>query len=193
MGFIFFKKSFIKPRKNMINLIKSTMLLILAVVLTNCDAFVDDDDELSMYRVPYESSELQINGYYYQLFNNDTKMDIYLFYRNGILLSVGTTPIEDIDIMEKNLRNETYISTYKSSKTHWGVYYIQGDSIAFEKWFPSMPPTQAYIRIGKILNDKTFQMTKLMRSNGSERMNIDEIYHFKIFDGKPDSTNRFIK
>ena len=61
-------------------------------------------------------------------------------------------------------------------------------------WYsPSGGGTPAYVREGKILNDTTFHITTSYRSNGSERHEKDEVYHFRQFYPKPDSTNNFIK
>ena len=64
----------------------------------------------------------------------------------------------------------------------------------FEKWYPNSPgQPKVYIREGKILNDTTFHITASYRPDGSERREKDEIYHFKQFSPKPDSTNNFVK
>jgi len=52
-------------------------------------------------------------------------------------------------------------------------------------------PHRGNVREGIILNDTTFQITKYTSgSNVSER---NEVYHFREFHPKPDSTNKYIK
>ena len=51
-----------------------------------------------------------------------------------------------------------------------------------------------YMKIGKIINDTTFQLVREFASyHKKDSRVIDETYHFKQFSPKPDSTNVFIK
>jgi hypothetical protein len=53
-----------------------------------------------------------------------------------------------------------------------------------------------YTNIGVILNDTTFQLTesyRLKKGEKTEYQILDEIYHFRQYSPKPDSTNDFIK
>ena len=52
----------------------------------------------------------------------------------------------------------------------------------------------AYLKTGDIINDTTFVITEVERSkDGSERRTINEMYHYKHYSPKPDSTNNFVK
>ena len=73
------------------------------------------------------------------------------------------------------------------------MFLIEDNNIKFDRWYPSERPYQAFVREGVILNDTTFHITKSYRSNGNTEARVrDEIYHFRKFSPKPDSTNRFI-
>ena len=50
-----------------------------------------------------------------------------------------------------------------------------------------------YLDKGEIQNDSTFLITKSIRSKTGEEKELNEIYHFKQFSPKPDSTNVFVK
>ncbi|MCK5742689.1 MAG: hypothetical protein KAH48_10760 [Chlorobi bacterium] len=174
---------------------KTIIILIAAAIFTSC-TFWEDDDELSMYRMPYDGTELRIDGYYYEKSTDDygeERIHVYFFYNNGVLLNGLSMKIEDIERNENNFRNGDFHSHAQKYKHDWGVFQIHGDSISLERWYPDYPVTPAYISIGRILNDTTFYIYKSIRSNGSEKRSEDETYHFKKFDGKPDSTNKFIE
>ncbi|GIV26481.1 MAG: hypothetical protein KatS3mg027_0295 [Bacteroidia bacterium] len=152
------------------------------------------DDELTLTRTNYTSNQLRIDGYYYQKLNNNF-FSIYCFYRNGVLLATGGV-FSSIQDMDKYLYDE-FINRqeYKNYKSNWGGFLIQGNSMKFERWYPSDPPLKAYVRAGTILNDTTFIITEVYRmKDGSktEVQTLNEIYHFKSFKPKPDSTNKFI-
>jgi hypothetical protein len=51
------------------------------------------------------------------------------------------------------------------------------------------------VRAGQILNDTTFVIAESYRMNEGKKTEVkerNETYHFKQFNPKPDSTNRFI-
>ena len=67
----------------------------------------------------------------------------------------------------------------------YGLFQIEVSIIKIEKWVPSSGgPTKAYLREGEILNDTTFYLMHREKK---------EIYHFKQYSPKPDSTNKYIK
>jgi hypothetical protein len=116
-----------------------------------------------------------------------------VFNNNGVILAAGGLELSETE-MDKYLTKEFVNSdSYKKYKSNWGVFEIDGMLIKFERWYPSDPPLKSYINSGLILNDTTFQITKSMRSDGSEVKEINEIYHFRSFSPKPDSTNSFVR
>ena len=112
---------------------------------------------------------------------------LYVFYQNGLVFTPGATydTNEDFHIF----RDTEYL------KRHWGLFIIDKDIIQIEEYKVSMiEGMPAYIKFGTILNDTTFVLEEERRSNdGSEYSRINEVYHFKQFSPKPDSTNNFIK
>ena len=150
------------------------------------------DDELTLQRVPYYGNELRIDGYYYHEYGEPARKNIYFLYRNGIIL-YGTTPLtSEIEQTENMYQTGKYYELVKNDKTSWGVFLINGNTLKFEKWY-SGEEAWAYISEGEILNDTTFHITVSYRSNTTERREGNEIYHFRQFNSKPDSTNNFIK
>jgi hypothetical protein len=167
-------------------------LMWVVFVFMSCEFLRGKDDELSIQKKPYDGNELRLDGYYYDNYIDDY-IQIYFFYRNGVILDGGNKRVSELNEREEEFKNGTFYSNVSSFKLMWGVFNIDGDSIEFEHWYPTEGPFPAYIRSGKILNDTTFHITGCRRSDGSERSDKDEMYHFKHLVPKPDSTNNFIK
>ncbi len=184
-------------KKNM----KYTMSLTLTVMVTlfsMCGCTKDEngsksDDVLSLKKTVYFGHQLKIDGYYYQLY--DGKMhNIKFFYYNGVLSDLGSNASFD----ETASYIEAVKTKVKNLKFCWGLFIIDGTEIKTEKWYPinAGEPLKAYVSSGEILNDTTFKMTQFYRmQNGlkTEVSTISEVYHFKSFNPKPDSTNNFIQ
>jgi len=164
--------------------------------MSNCNKDkIWKDDELSIDRKEYTGNILRVDGYYYDTFNS-SYLSLYCFYRNGILLAAGGvfSSIQEMD----DYINKEFINSqkYKEYKSNWGVFKTEGNSIQFERWYPSEPLLKAYIRAGHILNDTTFVITESYRMKKGKKTEVDsesETYHFRQFSPKPDSTNSFIK
>ena len=160
----------------------------------SCDKEVLADEALTLKKIPYSSNQLRINGYYFQE-KDDNIFTIYFFYDDGtILYGGGSFPLNEIEDYESQFKSPEWISSVKASKIRWGVFQITDNKISFEKWYPSSGgPAPVYIRSGEILNDTTFLITKSIRSKTGEAKDLNEVYHFKEFSPKPDSTNNFVK
>lgn len=164
-------------------------------VLSCCNKlFQKKDDELSISRRDYIGDQLRIDGYYYKVGYNGEINDGYWFFRNGILIHAGgiAHSFSKMDDLMMAYIKDGY---YKTRKFAWGVFVIDGDDIAFERWYPH-GPNQAYVRAGKILNKTTFRITESYRMVDGVKTEVrekDEMYYFRQFDFKPDSINRFIK
>ena len=178
------------------------MLLSASFVLSSssCEREKDEslDDKLSLERVDYNGNELRIDGYFcrYNYVNKEPEphgVTPYILYRNGIILGdVGVTA-DRISEMEENFKNGFYASN--SKKYYWGVFQINGDKIKYEKWVAGDPPMWAFTYEGVILNNTTFVINKYYRMADMNKKAPKEVYweyHFKQFNPKPDSTNRFI-
>lgn len=105
----------------------------------------------------------------------------------------GALSLEEADEYIRKLFIEgSQNPNYEYSK--WGLFVIDNQTIKFERYYPSDDITRwTYIREGIILNDTTFLITTSYRSDGSDFSIKNEIYHFRQFSPKPDSTNNFIK
>ena len=174
---------------------KIVFYFLLLVFCLSCEEpVIFKDDELSLPKQEYTGKELKIDGYYYIKFNNI--FEVFFLYKDGIITYAGTIPIEDLSEREKRFQNGEFYNHIKNIKFFWGVFNIKNNQILYERWCPSEPPYRTYVREGNIINDTTFVITKLFRMvNGkkTEESELNEVYHFKQFSPKPDSTNKFIK
>lgn len=171
-----------------------------ATSLCGCSKSEDEnksnpDDLLSITKTKYTGTQLRIDGYYYTLFNGEVQ-NIHFFNNNGVMSNFGACG-GDISKASSHIKDPNVLATVKSNKYFLGVFIVNGADIKMEQWHPSSGgPLPAYVRAGKNLNDTTFQITEVCRmQNGqkSEAMVISELYHFKNYSPKPDSTNVFVQ
>lgn len=172
-------------------LIMTTILLSIIITILSCRG-ERWDDKLTLPRQDYYGSELNINGYYYNI-TESNNYEILFLYRNGVVLHGSYASINQLSDLEQSYANGNYYSAIKNDKTSWGRFIIEGNKISREFWQPSNGgPLDAYTHSGTILNDTTFQITQAWRSCKSKKKNdLDRIYHFKKFASKPDSTNSY--
>jgi len=142
------------------------------------------DEKLTLPRRDYTGNELRIDGYYH-VSRQENHSAVYFLYRNGIVLFVGGYS----DRFEEKMVN------FKSkSKSDWGVFIVDGNIIQYEKWVGSSNIRACISKYtGHIVNDTTIRFTEYYYSETKNTFSIDEIWHFKQFANKPDSTNKFIK
>lgn len=152
-----------------------------------------EKDDILPNAIPYAGNQLKIDGYYYQITEwekGPSIFDVYVFYENGILLNVGGNAhsVEETDqYIRKNYVQDTW---YKKNKYVWGVFFIEDNTIRVNTLSPDYPH-RGFVEEGVILNDTTFKITKF--SSGGKVKEKDEIYHFREFSPKPDSTNVYIR
>lgn len=171
---------------------KYILLTSLMITFTSCEKLMPEDDELTLTQQDYNGDELRTDGYYYLKSNPDHFMGGYFFYKNGIHSFVGGRfLLDNMEELENNLRNNYYDLNHIYI---YGLFQINDTNIKFERLYPGEIKT-AYIREGTILNDTTFHITESYRMKDNKKTEVrvkDEIYHFKQFSPKPDSTNSFI-
>jgi hypothetical protein len=158
-----------------------------------CDKLFPDDN-LTLKRVDYNGNELRVDGYYHRFNENEQHPHtvIMFLYRNGIVLSCGSYPSLELNIVEAEL-----VKTYpdiRKNKDGWGVFSITNNQIVIEQWnAPTGISLPTIKRKGYIENDSTFHIIESYFSDINKTYYDEMIYHFKQFDNKPDSTNVFIK
>jgi hypothetical protein len=159
------------------------------------------DDELSLKRRDYNADGIRVDGYFYRIVEETTYDESYgqsiFFYRNGVVLDAGGFPLSAQNDFETDILEKKYEDIYKNSKYNWGVFQIMGDTVKFEKWYPSSGGgLPVYIREGIIINDSVFHIVRSYRNTEDgieEERDKDEMYYFHRLEYKPDSTNTFIE
>ena len=155
-----------------------------------------NDDILSISKTSYTGSQLRVDGYYYTLINGEINT-IHVLYNNGILQHFGVSECGmDFSKAELYFTKVNVKDVIKKNKYFWGVFLIDNNDIKLEEWQSSTGGSMpAYVSAGEILNDTTFNLTEMYRmKNGqkTEFASINEVYHFKQYSPKPDSTNSYI-
>ncbi len=154
-----------------------------------------NDKELTLKRTEYFGQELRIDGFYYGNFNTDAQgrslYELFVFYENGILMLPGNIEFSKMEEYITTITN----SNQQNTKFVWGLFKIKGISISLEHWVPAQCTYPAVLRSGKILNDTSFVLKRMVRRDihGTTETDINQEFHFRQFDIKPDSTNNFIK
>ena len=134
---------------------------------------------------------MNINGYYYYQWTNQEVREVLVLYNNGVCLETSIEGSENYELAN-NIQNGLN-PNYRNIKFVWGLYNIYDTIIQIEKWYPSEVYFPVYKRIGRVLNDSTFTITNSSRCDGSEGATQEEIWHFKPYSNKPDSTNPYIE
>ena len=176
-------------------MVRYSIIIVTLCVISACSCSkVLEDDMLTLERIQNSSSSLRLDGYYFSEFESDQpNLRIYFLYKNGIILSGSSPSIVDLAAIEEEFRNGEYYNTIKDVKFQWGVYQIEGSEIKFERWYPGERPYEVFLRSGLILSDTTFRITTFSKPDGSDAEVRDELYKFKKFSPRPDSTNIFIE
>ena len=186
----------------MVNYLKAKFIkmIILLFILTgifimffSCCNSLFSDEELTLQRTDYTGNELRIDGYYYYFVKGTNRTVIYFLYRNGVALWGGTYATTNLNEIEMKMI-ELY-SGIRKMKGSWGVFIVDDNKIQHEEWVeaPSGVRLAIFRRSGYIENDTTIHFTESFYSGRNETKPINQIWHFKQFDNKPDSTNSFIK
>ena len=155
--------------------------------INNCDK----KEKFTLSRQDIAGTQMKLNGYYYSL----ETMPMF-FYRNGVLHcgSVSNSGNNIIEIENQILTGE-YYNKIKNRINEWSLFSINGTEVKYEYflrkgelncWYP-------VIATGEILNDSTLLFTSIVNSDGTEPKTIHNVWHFKAFSPKPDSTNSFLQ
>ena len=154
------------------------------ILLTACF-----DEKLTIKRVDYTGNKLRTDGYYYAYFSETDISAVMFLYKNGVSLTRGGYSSNILDEIEKRIIKQNF-----ETKTRWGVFIVNGDTIQHERWAESTGFTAClYRKKGYIVNDSTIHFIEDFLSETNKTYAIDEVWHFKQFDNKPDSINKYIK
>jgi len=167
-------------------------LIILFLLLSSC---LKENIPLSNSREDYLGDQLRIDGFYHQINKDGYIVNVWFYYRNGILFQIPirseiTDPAAFISLLTK----ET-IESNRKRKYNWGIFKIKGNEFLSEHWeTPTQGNYLATITMtGEILSDTSYVITKYINSQRGMSGGGDSYWYFYPFSPKPDSTNVFIK
>jgi hypothetical protein len=148
------------------------------------------DEKLTIQKTAYTGNELRIDGYYYHFPTVPGGTIIQFFYRNGIRLTGRYSVTTNLDSVDMKIP-KMYTSLQRN-KSGWGVFLISGDTIRYDDWDTSvgggLPVTKSF---GRVLNDTTF--LRMYNIAYGKKLIKNQVWHFRRFSPKPDSTNRWIQ
>jgi hypothetical protein len=174
----------------MVKYIKITFINFLFVFISCKDAVLVIPKENNY------SQKLNLSGYYYLKSSKpyENTNDIYFLYENGVIL-YGGSPSSNNESYINDLLNNVLLknNSIYNYKYRWGRYIIKDNDLEFERWIPSSGgPLKTVIFKGQILNNNSF-VIKSTYSNYSKSGNkLENLYEFRPFSPKPDSTNKFV-
>lgn len=147
------------------------------------------------------NTNLRLDGYYVRKFTDPVSgvawSNAKFLYKNGVVLETFSQDTWSDSLLQ------TYLSKYfvnkenldKNDITHWGVVQVSGSTITIETRNSSLSSKaeRTLIEKGTIINNTTFELTVLYDRNGKKIPTTKDVYEFKKFSPKPDSTNKYIK
>ncbi len=151
-------------------------------------------DEMTLVKQLYNGTELRLDGYYYDMEDGQI-WGTYFFYQDGtILYGIGTDTLDKSSLEEHDawFSSDYFRESIKTDRRRWGLFEIQDDSIALERWGIVEWHDPVLHFSGQILNDTTFIITRCENPHTGSTHQYNDLYHFHQFSPKPDSTNTFI-
>lgn len=180
-------------------MVKIIVSLLFLGILASCTTMVP----LSITKTNQIEKYLKIDGYYVSFDNysptckSNEGVTIKFIFSNGVMLDpAGTckTELEEkINFMVTDSFHKS-VNNMHGDATFWGVVQINGDSIILEQWDPSNGGDLKTIKsYGKILNDTSFLLTSFYNNYYNKWGKRNELFTFRKFVPRPDSTNQFVK
>ena len=161
------------------------------IIMGSCNQW--ENEKMTLVKQPYNGSELRLDGYYYDM--EDGKIwSTYFFYRNGILhYGIASDTLgNNLDMYDTWFASDYYLQRLRTGRRRWGLFEIHDDSIVFERWGILEGGDPVLRFSGRILNDTTFIITRCENPHSGDVCQEQDLYHFRQFSPKPDSTNMFI-
>ena len=161
------------------------ILTLLILILVSCVSIQYIGYGFSLTKQNYNGDQLKINGFYYNEYYKEHYRIVFL-YSNGILINYSAGYAYNDIVNSDSLVFE--LDYKKAPIYYYGLFQIKQNKVIIENWGAGVE-NQSYLREGKILNDTTF----ILYNKDGNLILQDEIYHFKQYSPKPDSTNKYIK
>ncbi|NLO00082.1 MAG: hypothetical protein GX125_07480 [Bacteroidales bacterium] len=185
----------IRPLKNFV------FLIILSLSTFSCEREVAP---LKIKKIDYLGDQLRIDGYYHSEVETiePPYIHVAVFYRDGFCIHTCTrvdkmSGSDTLNYLETTLLNNAFVSKLKERPLHVGAFKINETDLQFEIWNDPGSivgrPISSFSHYGKILNDTTFVITKMVNNRTNHTFLQNLVYHFEQFSPKPDSTCAYVK
>ena len=126
-----------------------TMYILLLIILTACSSCKEmdicKDESLTLNKVEFTGNQLRTDGFYYGYVNTDFQgiklYEIFVFYKNGVIMLPGTSEFDKMETYIITIAN----SNHQNTKFVWGLYDIdvkyigEFDSQYVWYWKKSLP------------------------------------------------------
>lgn len=149
-------------------------------------------EELLLNKTPYLGN-IETKGCFFREIEEEF-YEVFFIYNDGVFLSGGVMRLNDIENnLDDAVNSFVELGYFKNTQYGWGVWKEEGDQIIIEKWLSgSGGPYPVGRYVGDIINDTTINIafTYQLPPEGDEEK---QIFKFREFSPKPDSTNTFIK
>jgi hypothetical protein len=186
----------LKNQMNMKKYINKSLSLLALLSLLSCTR--DENDNLTLRKRPYTGQEIQTNGFYYTIWDNNTSFgNVTFLYRDGTILKIGGSgKLSELDaFVAKSIPQK-----YAQWKAFWGVFHVNGNQITQEEYHGSQLGMLVYRSEGNIINNAQFAITETSRMKNGSKTDVRSVagdpyrsYYFKACKQKPDSTNAHIQ
>ena len=170
--------------------------VLIAAFISSCGIFSEDipyDKKALTYKNKFVfNNQFRMDGMYLTYFEKDKYWGLEYFFQNGSYYSVAI----DESSSDYNFVGCKDTQKEKDIPYFWG-YFITEDNILKVQIYDatSMNWSTKYRvkeRWAEIVNDTTIHFFKEIGSRGNER-DLDETFHFRHCENKPDSTNILMK
>ena len=177
-------------------MVKKLFILTIALLaLMGCRMEDDVYQNLDMPRRPYTGKELRTDGYYFSGYIHKNKMGTLMLFRNGVcMFTYFNNMYDELNLYVENhiWGSSTYVDKVRNTPDNIGVFSVSGNVLEFQLLLHG-GGTRTKNYTGEILNDTTLRLKRSRYNLGGTVEDIDELYYFKPFSHKPDSTSSFIK
>ena len=144
-----------------------------------------------------DNPPLMLSGYYdfvYKRVNDSLEHKIIFFYANGVVL-FASSDHSQLNETENDFKNGKYYALIKNEKNSWGPFKINDGILEFQRWYAgqNVPVHQFTCRILNNQSFEIYQTASMVRGKKKHTENMSDVYTFKAFGPRPNSTNKYVK
>jgi hypothetical protein len=149
-------------------------------------------NNFSYYKKPLKDKiPFRIDGYYYQEKDHSQyqSTSIYFFYSDGFFIG-GSHGVDNSTLLVMDANVDSSFNVWENKREtvqDRGAFIIDKDSVKIQL-FNCVYNCYIFKKVGKIINDSTLLFIKTTNYRTQKTYDINETFHFRKLDWKPDST-----